>query len=140
MNIYYIVNKTQKMFTRKRVLSRQLICKCHIFFWTKQLISFVNYFPWGILNPHHWLSGENISCQVFPLVEMIMYVLFTVKFLWEYQVKIKSEMYIVENGSINWSISYYLLNTYNVPDSTVMNYNPFAWGFWSIIRWIILDM
>ena len=39
---------------------------------------------------------------------------------------IKSEMYIVENGSINWSISYYLLNTYNVPDSTVMNYNPFA--------------
>ena len=41
-----------------------------------------------------------------------MYASFTVKFLWEYQVKIKSEMYIVENGSINWSISYYLLNTY----------------------------
>lgn len=55
-----------------------------------------------------------------------MYVLFTVKFLLEYQVKITSEMYIVENGSINWSISYYLLNTYNVPDSTVMNYSPFA--------------
>lgn len=33
---------------------------------------------------------------------------------------------VVENGSINWSISYYLLNTYNVPDSTVMNYSPFS--------------
>lgn len=41
-------------------------------------------------------------------MEMIMYVLFTVKFLWEYQVKITSEMYIVENG-INWSISILLI-------------------------------
>lgn len=110
------------MFTRKGVLSRQLIFKCDKFIWPRVLMDFGNYFLWGILYPHCLFPGGNNTLTGLSSGsdDCIWIIYLLVRFLWDANLKSRGKYVCVciENGSINGSIiiTYWTLNT--VPDAT----------------------
>lgn len=127
------------MSTRKRLLSRQLMCQCGISLWPRQTADgFCDLLSWDILNPHCCLSGGNIPWQGCPVAVMIMYVLYLLVRL------IKYEMYILQMVVIIGLFCIFLLSTYIVPDATEhwwwVTDCPLAGVFWSVIGWIPLSM